>query len=513
MEGHRENTVNLRELLPILYDSRRPRPAAPADLDVEIKQIVQDDRLVRPGALFIARAGESVDGHDYIPLAVQAGAAAIISERPVPDLRGPAHLVVPDIRTRLAPLAARFYGEPTGRLHVTGVTGTNGKTSTTFRLRTMLASAGRPTGLLGTISYKIGDRVIPAGNTTPDGLRIQELFREMVDIGLTHAAIEVSSHALALDRVRDVQFDVAVFTCLSDREHLDFHGTFEDYRDAKARLFEMLPPNGYAVLNADDPLGEFMAGRTPRRARVLWFGRDRGADVRADILDMDMTGTTYRLESPGGSAEVRTPFVGEFNVSNDLAAAAAGYAAGLTFDEVAAGLSDGTPIPGRLERIHADGIYALVDYAHNEGGLQSVLGAVEPLAPRRLILVFGCGGDRDPSKRPTMGAVAEKYADLIFLTADNSRSEQTAQVIEQIERGMTGSKPRAVIPDRARGGGGGVNTAEPGDTIIVAGKGHETYQILGKVKAPFDDREELRDALAERAGAGISAQTEAIQWK
>ncbi|MFO7900337.1 MAG: UDP-N-acetylmuramoyl-L-alanyl-D-glutamate--2,6-diaminopimelate ligase [Planctomycetota bacterium] len=504
--------MRLRELLPVLCPSDADRRRLAAHADLEIKKIVQDHRLVRPGSLFIARRGQTADGHKFIPQAVRAGAVAVVSEQAAPGADAAVHLVLPDVRERVAPLAARFYGDPTERLHVTGITGTNGKTSTAFRLRTMLAAAGRPTGLLGTIHYKIGDRVIPAGNTTPDGLLIQDLFRQMVDAGLDHAVIEVSSHALVLGRVEHVRFDVALFTCLSDREHLDFHRTFERYRDAKARLFEMLPPAGCAVLNADDPLAGFMADRAPRSARRLWFGRGADADVRGEILDMDMTGTTYRLESPAGAAEIRTPFVGEFNVANDLAAAAAGSAAGLRFDEIVAGLRDTTPVPGRLERIPAPDIHPLVDYAHNEGAFDSVLGAVAPLAGRRLLVVFGCGGDRDRSKRPAMGAVAEKYADHIFLTADNSRSEQTDQIIREIELGMVGSKPRTVIPDRARAIRAAVAAAEPGDTLVVAGKGHETYQILGRVKAPFDDRDVLRRAVADRVRAQNAVPTESTRW-
>ncbi|MFW6108102.1 MAG: Mur ligase family protein, partial [bacterium] len=281
--------MRLRELFPVLCRSDADRRRLAAHADLEIKKIVQDHRLVRPGSLFIARRGQTADGHDVIPQAVRAGAVAVVSERTVPDVDAAVHLVLPDVREKLAALAARFYGNPTERLHVTGITGTNGKTSTAFRLRTMLAAAGRRAGLLGTIHYKIGDRVIPAGNTTPDGLLIQDLFQQMVDAGLDHAVIEVSSHALVLSRVRHVRFDVALFTCLSDREHLDFHRTFERYRDAKARLFEMLPASGYAVLNADDPLAGFMADRAPRSAHRLWFGRRAEADVCGEILDMDMT--------------------------------------------------------------------------------------------------------------------------------------------------------------------------------------------------------------------------------
>ncbi len=493
--------MNLRNLLPVLCDTRAERARYGHAANKEITAIVNDSRKATRGCMFIAMRGSQTDGHEFVADAIRAGAAAIVTEHALPTPNGVVHFVLPDIRQRLGRLAARFYGNPTTRLHITGITGTNGKTTTSFRTRGIHEAAGHRTGLLGTIAYKIGARTLPAPNTTPDALAIQDLFAQMVTEGLTHAVIEVSSHALDMHRVSDVRFSVAVFTCLSGREHLDYHKTFENYRDAKARLFEMLPPHGAAVLNADDPLGQFMGDRAPSACTKLWFGIHNRTDVRAEIVEMNMTGTTYRLTLPDGEDVVRSPLVGEFNVMNDLAAAAAAAASGIDLDTIVAGLERPEPVPGRLERIPAPDFFPIVDYAHNEGALDSVLKTIAALPHNRLLIVFGCGGDRDRSKRPAMGATAEKYCDIIFLTADNSRSENTISIISEIEQGMSGRRPRYVIPDREGAIRKAVKMAHPDDVLLVAGKGHETYQILGNIKIPFDDREVLRSAIAELAAA------------
>ena len=490
--------MRLGQLLPVLCGSETER-ARHADVEhLDVTAIVNNSQRAAPGCLFVALRGAQSDGHAFIPNAVKAGAVAVLSERRVPMSEGVVHFILPDARKKLAELAALFHNDPSRTLRVTGITGTNGKTTTSYRVRSILEASGRPTGLVGTIAYKIGERSIPANNTTPDGLLIQDLFAQMIDAGLTHAAVEVSSHALDLHRVCDVRFSTAVFTGLSDHEHLDYHRTFERYRDAKAMLFEMLEPDAAAVINADDPEGRHMGERA--RCLKFWFGLRNKADVSADILTMDMTGTTYRLHTPLGGAEVRSSFVGEFNVMNDLAAAAAGVAAGVGLEKIVAGLERTDPVPGRLEKVPARGFFPLVDYAHNEGALESVLAAIRTLATRKLLIVFGAGGDRDRGKRPLMGGVAEKYCDQVFLTADNSRSEDTLRIIHEIELGMTGAKPRLVIPDREMAIRAAVEAAEPGDVLLVAGKGHETYQIFGRTKTPFDDREVLRAAVAERAG-------------
>ena len=491
--------MRLGQLLPALCSTEADRARYADFADLEITSIVNNSHRAAPGCLFVALRGAQSDGHSFIPNALRAGAVAVLSERPVPLSDGVVGFVLPDARKKLAEIAAIFHNDPSRTLHVTGITGTNGKTTTSYRVRSILEASGQPTGLVGTIAYRIGERLIPANNTTPDGLLIQELFAEMVDVGLTHAAVEVSSHALDLHRVCDVRFATAVFTGLSDHEHLDYHRTFERYRAAKATLFEMLEPDAAAVINADDPEGPYMADRA--RCLKLWFGLRNEADVSAEIVTMDMTGTTYRLHTPLGAAEVRSAFVGEFNVMNDLAAAAAAVAAEVGLEKIVAGLERTDPVPGRLEKVPAADFFPLVDYAHNEGALESVLAAIRTLATKRLLIVFGAGGDRDHGKRPLMGAAAEKYCDQIFLTADNSRSEDTARIISEIELGMAGSKPRLVIPDREMAIRAAVEAAEPGDVLLVAGKGHETYQIFGQIKTPFDDRDVLRSAVADRAGA------------
>ena len=488
--------MRLGKLLPALCRSEAERARYAGLESLEIAAVVNDSRQAEAGCMFVALRGAKSDGHTFIPDAVGAGAVAVVSEFDVPVSEGVVHFILPDARERLAGLAAVFHGDPSRALHVTGITGTNGKTTTSYRLRSILEASGRPAGLVGTIAYKIGERSIPANNTTPDGLLIQDLFAQMLAAGLTHAAVEVSSHALDQRRVCGVDFRTAIFTGLSGHEHLDYHRTFERYRDAKATLFGMLRPGATAVINADDPEGRYMAGRA--RCMKLWFGLRGKADVSAEIAAMDMTGTTYRLRTPHGTAEVRSSFVGEFNVMNDLAAAAAALAADVEFDAVVAGLERTDPVPGRLEKIAGGDFHALVDYAHNEGALESVLGAVRALATRRLLIVFGAGGDRDDTKRPLMGVAAEKYCDQLFLTADNSRSEDTLQIIRDIERDMTGARPTLVIPDRETAIRAAVDAAEPDDVLLVTGKGHETYQILGQITSPFDDREVLRRAIAER---------------
>jgi len=498
----------LATLLPALCKTEADRRRYTNVADMDVTAVVNDSHLAVPGSLFVALSGARRDGHDYIGAAAGAGAAFVLSERPVPAEPGVVHFVRPDARRKLGELAAAFHEDPSRALHVVGITGTNGKTTTSYRTRSVLEAAGFPTGLVGTIAYKIGDRTIPAANTTPDALVLQDLFAQMLDAALTHAAIEVSSHALDLHRVRETRFSTAVFTGLSDHEHLDYHGSFERYRAAKAKLFEMLEPDATAAINANDPEGPYMADRA--HCLKLWFGLDTSADLSAEIRAMDMTGTRYRLDTPNGSADVRSPLLGDFNVMNDLAAAAAGLAAGAGLDAVVAGLERPDAVPGRLEKIPAADFHPLVDYAHNEGALESVLATVRSLAPRRLLVVFGAGGDRDRGKRPLMGAVAEKFCDRIFLTADNSRGEETLDIIREIQLGMSGSKPVVVVPDREMAIRAAVAAAEPGDVLLVAGKGHETYQILGPVKTPFDDREMLRQAVAEReAGVRQLARSEA----
>ena len=489
--------MKLREFLPVLCGTAGDRLKCATFEDLEISAIVNDSRRAKPGCMFVALRGLQTDGHNFIPNAVRAGASVVVSERQVPLGDGVLHFVLDDARSKLAALAAIFHGNPTARLHVTGITGTNGKTTTSFRMRAILEAAGHPTGLLGTIAYRIRSRNIPAKNTTPDSPDIQDLFAQMVETGTTHAVVEVSSHALALHRVCNVDFNVGVFTCLSDHEHLDFHLTFENYRNAKARMLEMLPRGAVAVINADDEHGAYMAERVADGCETLWFGMAPKADVTAKVLTMDMTHTDYRLDTPAGSAEVHSSFVGRFNVMNDLAAAAAAHTAGVGLDHIVAGLERRECVPGRLERIPAPGFCPLVDYAHNQGALQSVLETIRALTTRRIIIVFGAGGDRDRGKRPEMGRVAQEHCDLIFLTADNSRSEDTLRIISEIQLGMNGSKPTHVIPDRELAIRAAVDSAEPGDVLLVAGKGHESYQTIGQVKTPFDDREVLRSAVAE----------------
>jgi UDP-N-acetylmuramoyl-L-alanyl-D-glutamate--2,6-diaminopimelate ligase len=488
----------LDHFLPALCDSDRELAACRSLGELEITGVVCDSRRVKPGHIFVAIGGTLADGRKYVPNAIQAGARVIVAERLIaapPDVHV---FVCPDARRRLAELSAIFHDRPSLRLHVIGITGTNGKTTTAFRTRSILEQAGHPSGLIGTVWYQIGSRRIPASHTTPDAPAMHALLAEMVEANCIHAVMEVSSHALDQQRVESVAFDVGVFTCISDREHLDYHGVFEAYLEAKAHLFDLISPGGTAVLNADDRCSHQVADHVQPSCRTLWFGTDHSADVAADVVSMDLGGTEYELHTPWGKRRVRTRMLGGFNVHNELAAASSALAAGINLDDVVAGIANAEPVPGRLERIPGPDFLGIVDYAHNEGGLEAVLSTVRELATRRLILVFGCGGNRDRSKRPAMGVVAEKYADLIVLTADNSRDEPTEWILREIQMEMTGDRPRLVEPDRAAAIAAAVHAAGPGDVVLVCGKGHEQTQKIGRTAVPFDDRDVLRRAIAER---------------
>jgi UDP-N-acetylmuramoyl-L-alanyl-D-glutamate--2,6-diaminopimelate ligase len=498
----------LSEFLPALCDTAAERAECASLGGIEVTGVACDSRLVKPGCIFVAIKGNDVDGHRYVPHAVRAGARVIVAQRLIEVPRGVQLFVCPDARRRLAELAAMLHDRPGHRLNVVGITGTNGKTTTAFRTRSVLEHAGHPTGLIGTVGYVIGERHIPAQRTTPDAPMFQALLAEMVDAGCTHAVAEISSHALDQQRVASVAFDVAVFTCISGREHLDYHPSFEAYLGAKGRLFELLAPSGTAVINRDDKNHRTIAARVPRGRRTLFFGMQEPAQVRAEVQSMDLGGTEYRLHTPSGTRTVRTRMLGGFNVQNELACAAAALASGVDLDDIVGGIESAEPVPGRLERIPAPGFHALVDYAHNEGGLDAVLSTVRGLAPKRLIVVFGCGGNRDRSKRPAMGVVAQKHAHLVILTADNSRHEPTDRILREIQMDMKSKPPRLVEPDRARAIAAGVEAARPGDVVLVCGKGHEQTQEIGPTKTPFDDREVLRRAIAALGARRRAAELE-----
>lgn len=473
--------------------------------DPVISGLCFDSRKAVQGDLFVAIKGHHQDGHDHIPQVLHAGAAAVLGERPV-DVALPM-AVVPAVETVISPIAARFYGHPSRALSVVGVTGTNGKTTITHMLEHIFRRAGGSPGVLGTIAYRWAGREEAAPNTTPMAGDVQRLLAAMKSDKVTHVAMEVSSHALALHRVEDVAFAVAVFTNLT-RDHLDFHKDMDRYFSAKARLFELLErspsPRG-AVINADDPWAEkFMAKLT---GKPLTYGLDKTSDVTARDLVMTAQGSAFTLMSPKGQTSLRTPLVGRHNVYNALASAAAALLLDVPLKTIQSALADMPGVAGRLERVAlAEGetsFEVFVDYAHTDDALKNVLQALRPLAKGRLIVLFGCGGDRDRSKRPLMGEAAVTLADHVFITSDNPRSEDPEKITVDIEMGAQraqGGGTYEVVVDREEAINRAIRMASTGDVVLLAGKGHETYQIFKDRTIHFDDREMARKVLKDRSG-------------
>ncbi len=472
-----------------------PGTPLPAGLRGRVASLATDSRRAGPWTLFLAIPGERADGAEFAADAVRRGATAVVAARP---LRLPVPVVVvPDVRAAAADLAAVFHGRPAGALRVAGITGTNGKTTTAFLLQAALEGSGRPCGLLGTVEYRVGERRLPAANTTPGPVELQELFAGMRGAGCRFVAMEVSSHALVQQRVRGVPFAVAVLTNLTG-DHLDYHGTMEAYRDAKGLLFSSLPPDGTACVNAADPAAEWFAARAP--GRVLRYGILPRVDVGAEELRLGPGGLEFTLRTPDGKAAVRSPLLGRHNAENLLAAAAAAHALGLSPAEIAAGLALLRGVPGRLERVDdgTGGIAVVVDYAHTDDAVRRVLANLRPVTPGRLLVLGGCGGDRDRTKRPRMARAMAELADEVLLTSDNPRSEDPRAILEEMLAGVPASLAGrvSVIPDRRAAIAEAVGRARPGDTVLLAGKGHETVQVLRDRSVPFDDREEARRALA-----------------
>jgi len=463
--------------------------------DAEVRRAVHDSRQVRPGDLFIALEGTQTDGHRFVQPALEAGAAAAVVQREV-DLPGPPPmLVVPDAREALGLCAHALAGDPTQRLTVCGITGTTGKTTTTFLARSIFEQAGRPTGVIGTIGYLIGKREIPSRLTTPDADELAGFFAEMVGAGLEAAVMEVSSHALHQRRTAGIAFDVGAFTNLSP-EHLDYHQDMISYREAKGMLFEGLAEDAHAVLNADEDASRTFAEAT--RAEVLWYGLKGGADVAAEDIRSDTAGSRFTLATPRGRADVRTALLGTHNVYNVLTAAAVAEAVGVPMGAIVAGIEAVRVVRGRLEPVPTELPFSvLVDYAHKTDALEHALTTVRELVrgEGRLVVVFGCGGDRDRQKRPAMAEVAERLADRIVVTNDNPRSERPEAIADEILAGFTARDRVTVDLDRAAAIGRALGEARAGDVVIIAGKGHETYQIIGDVTRPFDDREVAAAAL------------------
>ena len=469
--------------------------------DAEITGICEDSRQVQPGGVFIARPGTKADGSQFLADAAARGAVAAVSPSKVSQVKLP-QIVVQDANSAASILANIFHGNPAQKVRMLGVTGTNGKTTTTYLVRHILSKIKTRCGMIGTVEIDDGRTRHEATMTTPSATDIAALLASMRDKGCRACAMEVSSHALDQGRVAGVSFAGAAFTNLTG-DHLDYHKTMENYAGAKARLFESLSETGVAVVNADDKATERMVRDC--RGRVIRFGFGKTADYRARDVAITSGGSNFILHTPDGRAEVNMSLIGRHNIENALAAAAlVGEVFGLSVHQIAAGLKDAQGAPGRLQAVRAGQPFAvLVDYAHTDDALENVLSALRPLTRGKLRVLFGCGGDRDRTKRPRMARTAEKLADAIYITSDNPRTEDPRSILNEVAAGLSqAGRARAVVEiDRRLAIGRIMNDAEPGDVVLIAGKGHENYQIIGTEKRHFDDVEEAAGALKLRSAA------------
>jgi len=484
--------------------------------DSEVVALSQDSRTVVAGSLFVAVRGFHSDGHQFIPQALMQGAVAIIAEeqRDATATGAAPVILVPDSRAALARLATIFYGHPSQRLKLIGITGTKGKTTTSYLVKSIIEAAGHRTGLIGTIDYRVGDKVYPAPNTTPESLDLQRLLAEMVGAHAGYCVMEVSSHALELGRTDGCVFEAALFTNLA-QDHLDFHKDLGSYFQAKLRLFTDLAADKTAVVNRDDAVFLDIIGKT--KAKVVTYGMSAQADIHpAKAIGHGISGLSFSARTPIGMIAVESPLIGKHNVYNILAAIGAGLSQGFSAETISRGIAAMKAVPGRMEKVEVGQCFGvIVDYAHTEDSLEKLLDAVREITTGRVITLFGCGGDRDRTKRPAMGAVAVNRSDCAIVTTDNPRTEDPRAIISEIESGMSasgirvalpadaqrtlpGKTPYLVIPDRAEAINAAIGLAGPGDVVVLAGKGHEDYQIIGDSKYHFDDREVAREAIGKR---------------
>jgi UDP-N-acetylmuramoyl-L-alanyl-D-glutamate--2,6-diaminopimelate ligase len=485
----------------------RVRDAGRADLPV--LAVSHDSRAVSRGTVFVAIAGHRLDGATFAADAIRRGAIAVVAETPAPQPTEVPWLLASDARRALADLAATLHGHPSEQLTVVGVTGTNGKTTSTYLLASVFDATGLPSGRIGTVSVQVGPGASDerdAAHTTPEAPDLQRMLAQMVERGCRACAMEVSSHALVLSRVEGMRFAGAIFTNLT-RDHLDFHGDMQQYFAAKRRLFAMLPAGAPAAVNVDDPRGVELASSLPR---VITYGIDRAADVRPSRIEYSLDGLTFDVETPAGRIAIRSHLIGRPNVSNILGVVAVAVGLDLPLDSVARGIAALARVPGRFEVVSspADDIRVVVDYAHTDDALKNLLETARPLASGRLVTVFGCGGDRDRTKRPLMGAVAARLSDFVVLTSDNPRSEDPERILDEILRGLDptpepggphrSGTPYLRIRDRRDAIERAIRMAQPGDLLLIAGKGHEKYQLIGERTLPFDDVEVARAALEQR---------------
>src|SRR5213593_2834538 len=467
-------------------------------LDRPVESIAYDSRRAQRNGLFVALRGGKSDGHQFVAQAISKGASVIVAEREEKYPRVTC-LVVENSRTALADLSRVFYGHPERKLKLAAVTGTNGKTTTTFLIRHICENSGLRCGLIGTVRYEIGERVLPAIRTTPESLDLQELLAQIVNAGCKAAAVEVSSHALAQDRTRGLEWNVAVFTNLT-QDHLDFHGTMENYFDAKLKLFiglanQKRKRKAVAIVNVDDRYGQQLLGKIDKSVAVVTYGMGMRADFRASNYRAEFTGTSYQLDAHGKSYLVRLPLIGRFNVTNSLGALTAADALGINLRNAVFSLAKSPQVPGRLELVPARRQFQVfVDYAHTPDALRNVLKTLRELEPHRLIVVFGCGGDRDRQKRPLMGEIVDRHADYAIITSDNPRKEDPSAIIAEIEKGCRSTHYEKIV-DRMVAIGRAIALAQPRDIVLIAGKGHENYQEFADYTVPFDDIQVARRAI------------------
>jgi UDP-N-acetylmuramoyl-L-alanyl-D-glutamate--2,6-diaminopimelate ligase len=474
------------------------------DMSCPVYAITDDSRAVIGGSLFVAVKGDRVDGHGFVQQAIKAGAVAVVAQSAVASGSIPCVLVA-DSRKALGLLGSRFYRDPSNRLRMIGVTGTNGKTTTTYLCKALLEGIGRRVGMIGTVGYQIGQETIPASHTTPGALDLQALLAKMVESGLTTTVMEVSSHALALDRTVGCEYDMAVFTNLT-QDHLDFHHTMDEYFEAKLRLFTGLAGGQkvgkLAIVNLDDPRGGTIRAACP--VPVWGYALKNQADLKAERVRLSLTGTTFTAATPSGSFTVESRLVGEHNVYNLLGAIGVALHDGATSDQICEATAHITNVPGRFEQVSSGQDFTVVvDYAHTEDALFRLLTAAQTLKTGRIITVFGCGGDRDRGKRPKMGRTAVEHSDVVVLTSDNPRTEDPMAILREVEVGVREALARRshvqyhVMPDRREAIGAAIREAHRGDMVLIAGKGHEDYQIIGTKKFHFDDREVAREAIQQ----------------
>jgi UDP-N-acetylmuramoyl-L-alanyl-D-glutamate--2,6-diaminopimelate ligase len=483
--------MRLQELLKNLH------PLSPlSEANPEITSIENDNRKVQQGSLFICIKGYTVDGHDFAQSAVENGAAAILAERPL--MVDVPVVVVNDTKRAMAVLADAFYEHPTKQLHLIGITGTNGKTTTSHLIEKILSDAGKKTGLIGTMYTKIGNEILETKNTTPESLTLQKTFKRMADASVEAAVMEVSSHALDLGRVHGCDYNVAVFTNLT-QDHLDYHHTMEEYKRAKSLLFSQLGNTfdvknpKFAVLNADDPASETYKKSTA--AHVVTYGIDQEADIKAIDIEMTASGTKFILQTFDKHFPMRIQLIGKFSIYNVLASVAAALVSGISIEQIIGSIENVNGVAGRVELVNAGQDFTvIVDYAHTPDSLENVLKTIQQFAKRKVFVVVGCGGDRDRTKRPLMAKIACQFATDPIFTSDNPRSEDPLAILKEMEEGVHGEN-YLVIPDRQKAIAFAVQNATNGDVILIAGKGHETYQIIGKQVHDFDDRLVAKEAI------------------